>query len=108
MTRASKIVASVILAGILVPSILIGACVVRAKQYGRAYAQVEIGQPQQKIIDTMGNPSEIQSCDGPIYLEGKIIGECAERYIYHSFMEDWGVFFDKNGNVIGKYYNVSG
>jgi hypothetical protein len=28
--------------------------------------------------------------------------------VYYSFLEQWGVFLDKDGNVIGKYYNVSG
>ena len=106
--RAYKILTVVVLAVILVPSLLIGGCYVRAKQYGRGYSQVAMGQPKQRVIEAMGKPSEIEACDGPVYADGKVAGQCSETMVYYAFLEKWGVFLDKNGNVIGKYYNVSG
>ena len=65
MSRVYKIVSSVILVIILVPSILIGACVVRVKRYERKYAQVEAGQSKQSVVDALGEPSDVQGCYGP-------------------------------------------
>ena len=108
MSRVYKIVALVIIAIVLVPSIFIGACVVQAKRYKRGHTQVETGQSKQNVVDALGQPSEVQGCYGPVYFEGKVTGECATKYYYHSFLESWGVLFDKDGKVIGKFYNVSG
>ena len=108
MARAYKIVVVVILVIILAPSVMIGACVVRARRYSRGHEQVEIGQTKRSVVDALGEPSEVQVCSGPVYTDGKVTGECAEKYYYHSFLESWGVLFDREGNVIGKFYHVSG
>ena len=80
----------------------------RAKQYDRGYAQVAMGQPKQRVIEAMGKPSEIEGCDRPVYSGGKVAGQCYQTMVYYSFLEKWVVVLDRDGNVIGKYYNVSG
>ena len=108
MRKDYKVVTYVVLALIILPSALIGARAVRAKRWERGYARIEVGQSKQKVVDSLGEPSEIRRCGGHVYSDGRVTGECAETYLYRSFLEDWVVFIDKDGNVIGKSYNVSG
>src|SRR5215218_9637680 len=105
MVRAYRIVALVILVIILAPAVMIGACVMRETRYSRGFEQIEIGQTKRGVVDALGEPSEVQVCYGPIYTEGKVAGECAEKYYYHSFLESWGVLLDRDGKVIGKFHH---
>jgi hypothetical protein len=108
MTKEYKVFIYVILAFVLIPLLAVGACVVREKRYERGYAQLDLGDTKRDVAQLLGEPAEVQVCDGPVYSDGKVTGECAEKYYYHSFLESWGVLFDKDGRVIGKFYNVSG
>ena len=93
---------------ILVPSAMIGACVIREGRYSRGFEQIEIGQTKQSVIDALGEPSEVQVCHGPVNRDGKVTGDCAEEYYYHSFLVSWGFLLDRDGKVIGKFHHVSG
>jgi hypothetical protein len=108
MVRAYKIEALVILVIILVPSAMIGACAIRERRYRRGFEQIEVGQTKRGVVDALGEPSEVQVCSGPVYRDGKVTGECAETYYYHSFLVSRGFLLDRGGKVVGKFHHVSG
>jgi hypothetical protein len=56
-------------------------------EYGRGYAQVTTGQSKESVIETMGQPSEVEACDRKVYFDGKFVGQCSETMVYHSFLE---------------------
>jgi hypothetical protein len=108
MVRTHRIVALVVLVIILAPSAMIGACVIREGRYNRGYERVEVGQARWNVVDALGEPSEVQVCSGPVDMDGKVTGDCAEKYYYHSFLVSWGILLDRDGKVIGKFHHVSG
>ena len=105
--RASRIIATLGIAILVAPLWMIGSWYVRKRGYERNYATVVEGQSEQNVVTTMGQPDERELCQGPVYSNGKMTGQCSERLVYYSFMERWGVVLDKNGTVVAKYYNVS-
>lgn len=99
MAKEIRIVIYVALATGIYCAASIGACVVKAKRYERGYAQLGVGDTKRDVTQLLGEPSEVEPC----YAGEK----CAEVYVYYSFMERWGVVFDRDGKVVDKYYNVS-
>ena len=99
MAKVSRILVYVALMTVIVPLFFIGACVVKAKRYESGFARVAVGDSKQKVIDLLGEPSEVEGC----YADEK----CADVFVYYSFMERRGFIFDNGGKVINKYYNVS-
>ena len=108
MAKANKIISCVTVTVIILPLILIGACVVKEKRYERGYARVEVGDSRKDVERLLGEPAEVQSCSGPVNFGGRVTGECAKEYVYYSFLEEWWIIFDKDGKVLGKLYSVSG
>lgn len=105
MTRTYKIVLMAVCAIAIIPTLLIGSRAFRVKQYRDGFSQIEVGQSKETVINLMGKTSEIRDCSFPIYNESKRhIGNCAEIFAYHGVYEQWALAFDKQGNVIDKYY----
>ena len=64
------------------------------------FDQVHKGQTKQEVLRLLGSPDEAntwQYCGS----------DCAERFWYYGFIEQWGVDFDANGEVVDSFYNVS-
>jgi len=105
MTKTHKIVAITVFTLIVVPSIWIGSCAVRFKQYRTGFPKIEVGQPQQTAINLMGNASEVRNCNFPVYdRDRNNIGDCSSIFSYKAPYEQWAIAFDRNGNVLEKYY----
>lgn len=98
-TLLAKNILGVVLAGLVFATISIGSCELRKRRLESAFAQVEIGNSKQQVVALLGEPGEIGVCNNDMM--------CTDRYYYHSFMERWIVYFDKEGNVIDTGYNVS-
>jgi hypothetical protein len=96
-----------ILGGIL-STIVTGSWFVRRKTFERNYSQIQIGDSEQKVIELYGQPVETSDCSEykrPSYLE-VVQKYCVKVYWYRSFLKQWVFFFDKDGKVIHKAYNV--
>jgi|SRR5215208_1878812 len=96
-----------ILGGIL-SSIFTVSWFVRRKAFESNYSQIQIGDSKQKVVQLYGQPEETSDCSKdkrPGDLE-VIQTRCVDVYWYRSFLKQWIFFFDKDGKVIHKAYNV--
>jgi hypothetical protein len=96
-----------ILGGIL-SSVFTFSWFVRRKTFESNYSQIQIGDSKQKVVQLYGQPEETSDCSKykrPGDLE-VIQTRCVEVYWYRSFLKQWVFFFDKDGKVIHKVYNV--
>ena len=77
-------------------------------RWARGYSQVAEGDPEQRVVDIMGQPSEKQDCYRPRYSGNDALWrECAEKYWYYGYMEEWVVVVGTNGKVVAKGHSVS-
>ena len=101
-------VVALILAGV-VSIVVTGYRITRRRAFETNYAQIQLGDSQQKVKLLYGLPEEIGDCSeakGSGSLE-VLRRHCTEVYRYRSFMEQWIFYFDNDGKVIHKAYNVS-
>ena len=98
MTRAHRIVMGVILGWLALCLIAIGSCVVRTSSLDRAYAHVRVGDPKGNVFAAFGEPSQIDSCLGPVETE-KQAPRCSEVLHYYSYTHSWWFFIDTDGKV---------
>jgi hypothetical protein len=77
-------------------------------RWERGYSQIEEGDSEQKVLEIMGKPSEINDCDRQRYSGNpELWQKCAEEYSYVAFMQIWKVVIGKDGKVVAKWHNVS-
>jgi len=81
-------------------------CTVRAHRFKAGYTAVQVGDSKDEVIEQLGQPPEITPCFHP-KSESELERKCADEFWYYSFLERWGISFDKGGRVIHKAYNVS-
>jgi hypothetical protein len=98
MTMAHRIVVVVILGWFALCLVTIGSCVVRTNSLDRAYAQVRVGDTKGNVVAALGEPSQIDSCLGPVDGE-KLIPRCSEVIHYYSQTHSWWFFIDTDGKV---------
>ena len=67
----------------------------------KGYAKVENGMSDAEVREQMGEPNEIEPCR-----KSSDLDPCQSTYLFYVPIEKWGVDFDSDGKVIGKYYNV--
>ena len=78
------------------------------RRWERGYAQLAEGDPEQKVLDIMGKPSEAKDCYRPRYSGNEELWrKCAEEYWYFGFMEEWVFVIGKDGKVVAKWHSVS-
>lgn len=80
----------------------------RRKAFESNYSEIHIGDSEEKVVALYGQPAETSDCSEykrPSYLE-VVQTHCVKVYWYKSFLKQWVFFFDKDGKVIHKTYNV--
>ena len=107
MRKKFLVVAVLILVGIA--GIFAVSRIVRRSSFESNYAQIEIGDTENRVVDLYGRPDETNDCSryrnsGSLAV---IEQRCALVYRYTSFMQEWIFYFDKDGLVIHKAHNVS-
>jgi hypothetical protein len=78
----------------------------RDRWINHRYNRVSEGMTQQQVVSVMGRPDRTGPCGE---LGGSPDG-CVFEYLYFPrslTITAWAVFFDKSGNVVGRYYYVS-
>jgi len=81
-------------------------CTVRANRFKAGYEAVQVGDSKDEVITQLGQPAEIAPCFHPSS-ESELQRKCADEFWYYSFLQRWGISFDKDERVIHKTYNVS-
>ena len=79
---------------------------VRLRRFEAAFIRVQVGDSKDQVIKQLGQPGEVSPCFHPRE-ESELQRNCAEEFWYYSFLERWGISFDKDGKVIHTTYNVS-
>lgn len=79
---------------------------VRSHRFESAFDAVQVGDSKDEVIKQCGQPDENSPCFHPS-AESELQRICADEFWYYSFLERWGISFDKQGKVIAKTYNVS-
>lgn len=99
---------------VLVGGLVIGLLFVcQYRRYEKAYAGLERGASRSGVLESFGDPDEIQSCQGALSWDGEPLNvdapECVEEFRYQSRIspEQWFVGFDASGRVVGKAHFVS-
>jgi hypothetical protein len=77
----------------------------RGKRYDSAYKKVEAGNSKQIVTELFGQPEEITHCYNS-WASEKLDAICSEEYWYRASLSQWIIYFDKNGKVFDKNYNV--
>jgi hypothetical protein len=100
---------AVLILGGIISSVFTVSWFVRKKDFENDYSQIHIGDSEQKVVQLYGQPEETCDCSEfkrPSSLE-VIQKYCVKVYWYRSFLQQWIFFFDKDGKLIHKAYNVS-
>src|SRR4051812_8073767 len=100
MTNKHKLVIYIAAAATVVFLTAMGAKLFKKRKYESGYARVQIGDSQQVVTESLGEPSAVESCYSP-----GTDDECAIVSTYYSFMEKWCFAFNRDGKVIDKWYN---
>ena len=79
---------------------------VRAHRFKAGFLAVQVGDSKDEVIKQLGQPGEITPCFHPSS-ESELERKCSDEFWYYSFLERWGISFDKDERVIHKTYNVS-
>ncbi len=101
------------LVGLVVVLLAIGAAYAwnsfpNPRRWERGYSQIAEGDPEQKVLDVLGKPTDIKDCYRPRYSgNDQLWMKCAEEYWYSGFMQEWVFVIGKNGTVIAKAHTVS-
>ena len=78
------------------------------RRWERGFEQISAGDHITKVMDLLGEPSEINNCHPPRYAGDKEVGrKCAKEYWYIAFMQEWVYVIDNDGRVIAKWHSVS-
>jgi hypothetical protein len=99
----------VVAAVVLLLSMLRG----RYLRYERAYAALQPKTSKREVIESFGQPVNIQRCRANLSWDGEPLkkdsGECAEEMWYYTRIspEQWVVGLDVSGLVVSKYRFVS-
>ena|SRR6266481_360426 len=81
-------------------------------KYENALNQIQVGDSEQKVVSLMGQPDERNWCyplptNHDSAEQKRFHEQCVEIYLYGTFMETYGVAWDKNGRVSNKIHMVS-
>jgi hypothetical protein len=106
-TARKKILLSVLVLIIGVGVVYAWNVLPNARRWERGYSQIAEGDPEEKVIEILGKPTEIKDCDELRYSRPEIWQKCAEEYWYIAFMQEWGYVIDKDGKVLLKWHSVS-
>lgn len=79
---------------------------VREQRLKAGFIRIQAGDTKEQVIKQLGQPHEISPCFHPSD-ESESQRICFEVFWYYSFLERWGVYFDKQGKVIDTGYSVS-
>ena len=103
MASNQKILVTIILVIAFLPIICFGYYAFRHIRFSIDFPKVEKGQLKQSVIDLMGQESEKTECNPSIRSKYRDV-DCFEIYAYYSILDYWAIAFDKDGNVVKKYY----
>jgi hypothetical protein len=78
-----------------------------ARRWEQGYSQIAEGDPEDKVLEILGKPTEIRNCDQLRYSRPELWQKCAEEYWYVAFMQEWCYVIDKDGKVLIKWHSVS-
>jgi hypothetical protein len=89
-----------------------GSPYLRDRRIVRAHSQIQVGDCKEKVISLMGQPDRIEKCnDGDMWgltpEQRKFKEQCADTYVYDTFLRRDDIVFDKNASVLAKYVSVS-
>jgi hypothetical protein len=82
------------------------------RKYENALARIEIGDSEQTVVALMGQPDFRDWCyplrkDNDSEETKRFHEQCYITFTYSTFMEHYGVSFDKNNRVSGTFRSVS-
>ena len=80
----------------------------RRKVYESSYDEIQVNDSEQAVVRLYGEPSEITDCSEYKRpgVKDELRNNCTKVYWYRSFGKQWIFFFDKDGKVLHKAYNV--
>lgn len=80
----------------------------RRKVYESSYDKIQVGDTEQAVAKLYGEPSEITDCSDYKRpgVKDELRNNCTKVYWYRSLVKQWIFFFDKDGKVLHKAYNV--
>jgi hypothetical protein len=76
------------------------------KKFSTLFAKMQVGDTKETVVQELGHPDEIERCNN-VSSKQDLNKGCFETYWFTSFLERWGVSFDKDGKIVDKTYNVS-
>jgi hypothetical protein len=94
------------------PILYISSCVIISAYKDKAFDAIKIGDTQESVIESIGNPSmrETSGFLFPRYASKKCKDPCVERLWYENELaiglEAWSFELDKEGRVINKAHWV--
>jgi len=91
---------------VLVSAALLAGWTVRKHRFKAGFMVVQVGDTKAEVIKQLGQPAEVTPCFHPSS-ESELDRKCSDVFWYYSFLERWGISFDRDGRVIHKTYNVS-
>ena len=99
-----------LLVGVIVIAVVAGwfSCHVRSSRIDAGFDVVSNGDSEQQVHATMGRPSRVGKC-------GQVVPDafparCSKEYVYNDpflMPQNWVVWFDESGRVVGKDYYSS-
>lgn len=105
MTRNYKIGLTAICLAAAVIIIFTDYYALRIDGYRKGFPKIELGQTKETVINLMGKPVATRRCDFAVYDSDRVLmGECFEVFTFQGIWDQWEVAFDKNENVVEKYY----
>jgi hypothetical protein len=82
------------------------------RKYEAALNSIEVGDSEERVVELMGQPDQRNWCfplptdhDSP--KDKQFQQQCYIQYTYVTFMEHYGVSFDKDNRVSRTFYSVS-
>ena len=106
MTRKSFIVSlMLLLTG--VAAVYAWSSLPSSSQWEQGYSKISEGDPEEKLVEILGKPTEIKDCFNSSFGDQEIRQKCAKEYWYIAFLQEWVYVIDKDGRVLAKWHSVS-
>ena len=78
-----------------------------SRRWEQGYSKISKGDPEEKLVETLGEPTEIKDCFHSSFGNQEIRQKCAKEYWYIAFLQEWVYVIDKDGRVLAKWHSVS-
>jgi hypothetical protein len=80
---------------------------------GDAFHQIQMGDPESKVVSLLGEPDVERACGENLWwggdeaYRGKNDGRCVSEVRYEYFLSAWAIGYSKDRHVVSKYHYVS-